>query len=93
MSRTLNRAWQAAVDIAGTWGIAALVVAAAMWGTYQFVGPPPPDRIVLATGEAGGAYRAFGERYAAALARDGITVELRPTAGSVENLELLAAGG
>lgn len=92
MSRTLNRAWQAAVDIAGTWGVAALLVVAAIWGTYQFVGPPPPDRIVLATGEAGGAYRAFGQRYAAALARDGIAVELRPTAGSVENLELLASG-
>lgn len=92
MSRTLRRAWQATQDIAGTWGIAALLVAAAMWGTYQFVGPPPPDRIVLATGGTGGAYRTFGERYAVALARDGIAVELRPTAGSVENLALLASG-
>jgi TRAP transporter TAXI family solute receptor len=92
MNRTLQRAWQGTKDIAGTWGIAAALIIAAVLATYQFVGPPPPDRIVLATGQAGGAYQAFGERYAAVLARDGIAVELRATAGSVENLALLAAG-
>ena len=40
----------------------ALVVAAFVLA-YQFVGPPPPDRIVLATGEDGGAYQAFGDLF------------------------------
>ena len=57
---------------------------------YQFVDPAPPDRIVLATGAAGGAYQRFGEQYASYLADNGIEVTLRETAGSMENLELLS---
>jgi TRAP-type uncharacterized transport system substrate-binding protein len=49
----------------------------------------PPRKIVMATGPDGGAYREIGERYRAALARADVEVELRPTAGSVENLALL----
>jgi TRAP transporter TAXI family solute receptor len=51
--------------------------------------PAPPQRFVLATGAPGGAYFAFGERYRALLAREGITLELRPTSGSAENLARL----
>ncbi len=58
---------------------------------YQFVDPAPPRRLVLATGSPEGAYHAFGERYREILARDGIEVELVPSAGSVENLALLDA--
>ena len=57
---------------------------------YQFVDPAPPDRIVLATGPDGGAYQRFGEQYARYLAKRGIEVTLRQTAGSMENLELLS---
>ena len=64
-------------------GLLALVVA------YQFVGPPPPDRITIATGSRQGAYFAFAERYREILARDGVTVEVRETQGSVENIALL----
>ncbi|NCF72997.1 MAG: TAXI family TRAP transporter solute-binding subunit [Gammaproteobacteria bacterium] len=57
---------------------------------FQFVDPAPPRNIVLATGADGGAYQQFGVRYAELLADVGIEVTLRETAGSVENLELLA---
>jgi TRAP transporter TAXI family solute receptor len=56
---------------------------------YQFVDPAPPRHLTLATGSPDGAYHAFGERYKAILARDGITVRLVESAGSVENLALL----
>jgi TRAP-type uncharacterized transport system substrate-binding protein len=36
-----------------------------------------------------GAYTSFGEQYRTILARDGVTLELRPGAGAAENLELL----
>ena len=49
----------------------------------------PPRTILLTTGPEGSAYREFGERYRAALARDGIRVELRPSLGNVENLARL----
>lgn len=89
MSRGLKRTWQGIKDIGGTWGLGIAVIVAAMVAAYQFVGPPPPNRIVMATGQPGGAYQRFGDRYAEMLARDGITVELKTTAGSVENLALL----
>ena len=68
-----------------------LLAAALLWGAYQWLQPSPPRRVVLATGVAQGAYAEFGKRYAAALARHGITVELRHTQGSAENLALLRA--
>jgi TRAP-type uncharacterized transport system substrate-binding protein len=56
---------------------------------YLWLDPTPPKRVVLATGVAQGAYSEFGKRYAAALARHGIHVELRNTQGAAENLALL----
>ena len=58
----------------------------------RFVGPPCPKRLVIATGSAEGAYYAYAQRYAEILARDGITLEVRQTAGSIENLALLRDG-
>ncbi len=58
----------------------------------RYVDPAPPRRIVMATGAAGGAYRQYGELYRKRLAEDGITVELRETSGSLENLQLLRSG-
>ena len=69
-----------------------LAIVIALVVTYQFVGPAVPKRIVFATGEDGGAYAAYGERFAAALGEYGIVVELRQTAGSVDNLQLLERG-
>ena len=57
--------------------------------TYQFVAPAPPRHITIATGSTGGAYYAFGKAYSEILRRYGITLEVLPTAGSAENLQLL----
>ncbi len=43
----------------------------------------------MTTGPEGGAYRELGERYRAALAREGIDVRLVPSLGNVENLARL----
>ena len=73
-------------------GPAALAVIIAFVVAYQFIKPAPPDRVVMATGSEEGAYHAFARRYAEALAREGIELALRNTAGSVENLALLRNG-
>jgi hypothetical protein len=66
------------------------LVAAAFWIAYHFVKPAPPDIIVLATGREEGAYHAVGLRYQELLEREGITVVLKSSAGSMENLKYLA---
>ena len=58
---------------------------------YQFVEPAPPKRIVITTGSNSGAYYHFAQRYAAILARDGVTLDVRASAGSLQNLERLKA--
>lgn len=73
--------------------LGSLVVAALLFFVaLRFVGPPPPKRLVLASGPADGLYRAYASEYADQLAKDGIQVEIRETAGSVENLALLSEG-
>src|SRR5260370_33256919 len=49
----------------------------------------PPHRIVMATGPEGSAYEEDGKRYQAALAKAGVEVQLRSTAGSGETAALL----
>jgi TRAP transporter TAXI family solute receptor len=46
----------------------------------------------MATGAAGGAYQRYGERYRRQLAKYGVTLELRPSPGSVQNFEWLRDG-
>ncbi len=63
---------------------------AVLIATYiLFVEPPPPRKVVFASGGQNGAYFRFAQKYAEELQKDGLTVEVRETAGSVENLRLL----
>jgi TRAP-type uncharacterized transport system substrate-binding protein len=72
-----------------TFGPAVLITLIGFVIAYQFVNPAPPDTIVIATGTEEGAYYLFARRYREQLAADGITLELRNSVGSVENLHLL----
>jgi TRAP-type uncharacterized transport system substrate-binding protein len=63
-----------------------LIVGIGFVVAYQFVEPAPPKRIVITTGGEAGAYYQFAQRYAAILARNGITLEVKSSAGSLENL-------
>ena len=60
-----------------------------LWLAYLILDPAPPRTVVMATGSEQGAYAEFGKRYATELARYGIKVELRTTAGAAENRRLL----
>ena len=57
--------------------------------TFFFIEPAPPRSLVIATGPESGNYYAAGRAYADFLAAKGISLEVRATAGSVENFELL----
>jgi hypothetical protein len=66
-------------------GPVAVLVVGAFWVAFQFVEPAPPRSFVMSTGSESGGYHAFGKRYAAHLKKSGITLQLKPSAGSVEN--------
>ena len=71
-------------------GPTALVIVGALALTLLLMRPAPPTEIVMSTGSADGTYHASAIRYRDILARDGVTLRLRPSAGAVENLHRLA---
>lgn len=79
-------------DLLASIGPFALLTLLLLALAYWWLDPNPPKRVVLATGPAQSAYDEFGKRYAQALSRYGITVELLPSQGSSANLELLRTG-
>jgi TRAP transporter TAXI family solute receptor len=70
-------------------GSALLFIVGAVLLTLMLMRPAPPDTIVLATGSGEEAYHSFGEKYRDILAREGVDLQLRPSAGAVDNLRLL----
>lgn len=68
-----------------------LVVGIGFVFAYQFVKPAPPKTIVITTGGEAGAYYQYAKRYAAILAKNGIALEIKTSAGSLENIERLKA--
>ncbi|SMC37497.1 TAXI family TRAP transporter solute-binding subunit [Polynucleobacter kasalickyi] len=58
----------------------------AMW----YLVPSIPRTVVIATGAKTGLYYRFGEDFKRELEKNGVKVELKVTAGSVENLKLIS---
>ncbi len=69
-----------------------LLIVAASFAVFGFVSPAPPRSLVMSTGAADGAYHQFALKYKEQLAANGVTLELKPSGGSVENLQRLDAG-
>ncbi|HKD20249.1 MAG TPA: TAXI family TRAP transporter solute-binding subunit, partial [Thermoanaerobaculia bacterium] len=68
---------------------AALLLAAVAWTASLYKRLLPPRTVVMTTGPEGGGYRELGEKYRAILARSGVTLELRPSRGDLENVQRL----
>lgn len=79
-------AWREQLSVVGPVTVLAV---AAFAVALQWVEPAPPSRVVIATGRSDGAYYRFAEQYRERLARERITLEVRETSGSVENIRLL----
>lgn len=83
--------WAAIRAFLWVYALVGLVLVGALAFAWRFVAPPPPREVIVATASPGGAYHDAAETWARILARQGITLRLRPTEGSVENLRLLSA--
>jgi TRAP transporter TAXI family solute receptor len=69
--------------------IVALAFLGICWLALAYFIPAPPKTITIATGAEGTTFNYFGGRYSDRFARIGIRVELRETAGGLENFRLL----
>ena len=55
----------------------------------QWVKPASPRHVVIAAGCSDGDYYRYPEIYRERFAKEGITLEVRETSGSIENIHLL----
>jgi len=69
--------------------VALVVLLLLGWGLYVLLEPAFQTRIVITSGADQGIYRSFADRYAPILKRDGVTLDIRSSTGSVENYERL----
>ncbi|QYM78737.1 ABC transporter substrate-binding protein [Horticoccus luteus] len=65
----------------------AILASAVVW----LVLSAPPRRLTITSGPAGSSFQRYAERYKEQLAKHGVTLEIRPSGGSLDNLQRLAA--
>jgi TRAP transporter TAXI family solute receptor len=68
---------------------AILLLAALGWALATVLKPAIQRTIVITTGADKGIYRGFADRYAPILKREGITLDIRSSSGSIENYQRL----
>jgi TRAP transporter TAXI family solute receptor len=73
-------------------GPAVVLIAITVWATSRYVTPAPPNKMVIAAASKGSPYYRWAEQYQKVLAQSGITLEIKETSGSSENLRLLNDG-
>lgn len=84
-----NAAKRSHKDLLTTFGPAILLVIGGFWAAYQFVAPPPPNKIFISTGSESGTYYKLALQYQDALAEEGIELEILTSLGSGENIKRL----
>ena len=68
---------------------AVVVSALVMFAAFHLVRPAPPNSLIMASGPAGSKFHAVAVRYQQILAKNGITLKLVTTQGSLDNLNRL----
>ncbi len=86
MARLIRISWR---DLGLTLGPILLVSLAGIWLAIHFVRPAPPSVITITSGTDGSMFRITAEKYRDILARNGITLKILPSQGSLENLKRL----
>src|SRR6516225_5043404 len=81
MQFTRWQRFRALTGILGTVGIGSLAL-------IYFI-PAPPSKVVMATAFKGASFEYYGRQYREIFARSHVELELRETAGAVENLKVL----
>jgi TRAP transporter TAXI family solute receptor len=83
--RYSRRMWRWLIGFA----VVLVVLLALLFLVVRQLSPLPPRSLVMSTGAEDGAYHLAGLRYQRLLAADGVQLELRASAGSIENIDRL----
>src|SRR5258708_26697362 len=67
-----------------------LRAALSAWLAVKFIGPAPPNSIVMLTGPKESSYYSVADRYAKIIARSGVKLQIVETGGAQDNLRRLA---
>ena len=67
-----------------------LITTLVAWLTVKFIGPAPPNSIVMLAAPKESSYHRIAERYAKNIARSGVRVQVVETEGAQDNLRRLA---
>jgi TRAP-type uncharacterized transport system substrate-binding protein len=87
VARVIAVSWR---DLAVSMGPIVLISAAAIWLAIRLIQPAPPNTLTITAGPPGSSFWNSAQRYKTILARNGITLKVLPSAGSLENLERLS---
>jgi TRAP transporter TAXI family solute receptor len=71
------------------YGIAGVLILAAIAGTVAWLGPLPPKVVLMSTGTPGSDYDLYARQYQAILKRAGVQLRLLPSEGPIDNLKRL----
>jgi TRAP transporter TAXI family solute receptor len=72
------------------WSVALIfLLMLVFWLLSRYLSPAPPKFFVFTAGASDGAYYKYALRYKAILAKEGITLDVRESKGSVENIQRL----
>jgi len=71
------------------WTPMVLLIVAGFWVAAHYIEPAPPKKAVIITGREGGEYYAFAKRYVGIFKANKIDLEVRTSAGSVDNYDAL----
>jgi TRAP-type uncharacterized transport system substrate-binding protein len=77
-------------DLAVSFGPMILLIGVGIWLAIWLIRPAPPNTLTIATGPEHSSFWNTAEKYRAILARDGVTLKLVPSQGSLDNLHKLA---
>ncbi|MCT7313281.1 ABC transporter substrate-binding protein [Ralstonia sp. CHL-2022] len=77
-------------DLAVSFGPALVIALAAIWLAVWLVQPAPPRSITLSAGPMGSTFWVSAQKYRTILARNGITLNVLVSEGSLQNVQRLA---
>ncbi|WP_206999056.1 TAXI family TRAP transporter solute-binding subunit [Trinickia mobilis] len=77
-------------DLAVSFGPILLISALAIWVAIRLIQPAPPNTLTVTAGPVGSSFWNAAQKYKTILARNGVTLVVLPSEGSLQNLQRLA---